>query len=339
LSPCPTIGKSGVYFIASDGCNVGFTSEYITVEGFGFGCATIDFALDITCNGFSSLTALVQDVMLGSWLSLDFSITFTEDSKSFDGCLSFSGLTNDCFTIEVGLPTGPTASSAPSITGLALHGIGLEYTWNGLTFTSYTELTEYSTLFSDADDWEYIDGAEEVGFLVPVGGYKACAVGDPCCDGTEAVCRLVSENVYALKCVPLERIKLWEMFSFEYESDACCGGAFSLAVDTYFGDFQTLDFYAYATKLASETGAYGAPVYLYGTTGASFTDATTAPTCDTVSVDYDYKADTTMTSLFAWAKSEVEVSFGLGSNFTIDLGASISAFGWETLDFGFEATF
>jgi len=338
LLNCPTIGMSGLYEIADCTCDVGFTREYITVEGFGFGCATIDFALDVTCSGFGSLTALVQNVVIGGWLDLDFSITFATASKTFASCISFSGMSTDCFTVEVGFATGNTITGN-TIDSLVIHGVGLTYTWNGLTFSSYTELTAYSALFSSGTAWSYIYGNEKAGFLVPYFGYDVCAECTDCCDDAAAECWAIGDGAYELKCVALERIKLWEKFQLKYASDACCGGAFSLTIDTYFGDHEVLDYYAYLVYTHGTT-AVGTPVYLYGSAPSTspFSALSATKTCDYVSVKSAYKSGT-MATLFDWAKSAVKVSFGLGSNFTIDLGASIDAFGWESLDFGFTATF
>ncbi len=336
---CPTIGMSGIYYIANAGCDVGFTREYITLEGFGFGCATVDFALDINCSGFSSLEAFVQNVAIGNLFNLDFSVTFATGSKTFNSCLSFTGLSNKCFTIEVGLPTGPAGTSTPSFSGLAIHGIGLTYTWNGITFKDLTELDAYSTLFSKSGYWTYVNSPATKGFLVPYTGAKTCAGTSATCPAcpTPATYWNSTDNVYQLNCVPTDRFKLWEQFELKYAADSCCGGALSLTVDTYFGDYQTLDYFAYATVLSGST-VYGTPVYLLNTTGASFSDLTTAATHEITSTRYGYKAGT-LTTLFGWAKSAVTLSFGVGSNFTLSVGGTIDAFGVNTLDLGFKTTF
>ncbi len=338
LLNCPSIGMSGLYEIDDCTCDVAFTREYITVEGFAFGCATIDLALDITCSGFQSLTALVQNVVIGGWLNLDFSITFATASKTFASCLTLTGMTTDCYTIEIGFASGTTITGN-TIGDITIHGVGLTYTWNGLTFSSFTELTAYSALFSTNTAWSYIYGHDKYGFLVPYTGYDVCAVCVDCCNDTAGQCWTLGEHVYELKCVAEDRFKLWEKFQLKYASDACCGGAFSLTLDTYFGDYEVLDYYGYVTYVAGTT-AVGTPVYLYGSAPSTspFSALSSKKTCDYVSVKYAYKAGT-MTTLFDWAKSTVKVSFGLGSNFTIDLGAAIDAFGWESLDFGFTATF
>jgi len=340
LPACPTIGMSGVYEIYDAGCGVGFNEEYITVEGFTFGCATIDLALDITCYGFGSLTALVQDVQIGGWLDLDFAITFTTSSKSFASCLAFTGMTTDCYTIEIGSASGPTIVGS-TIGDITIHGVGLSYEWDGITFASYTELTKYSALFSSSTKWTYLNGHNTLGFLVPYVGIKTLAVvGDCDTDCVDAV-YWEYEDVFTLKCVPTKRFRLWEKFQIASSADACCGGAFAFTLDTYFGEAEELLWYGYAFADTGET-EYDDAVTLYGLAADAyvFADRSSAAKHEgAVSAVAVYAADADLTTLFGWAKSTVSVSLGIGSNFTVTVGGAIDAFGWESLDFGFTATF
>jgi len=340
LPACPTIGMSGVYEINSEGCDVGFNREYITVEGFSFGCATIDLALDISCSGFGSLTALVQDVQIGNWLDLDFSIAFTTSSKTFSSCLSFTGMTTDCYTIEIGSATGGTIVGN-TIGDVTIHGVGLSYEWDGITFASYTELTKYSALFSSSTKWTYLNGHDTEGFLVPYVGLKTLAVDATCSAFCTPETYWAYGDAYTLKCVPLERFRLWEEFKISSSADACCGGAFAFSIDTYFGQAEKLLWYGYAFAAAGGT-SYATPVTLYGSTGDAPTFSSlssNAKNTGVVSTHAVYQDDSSLTTLFGWAKSKVSVSLGIGSNFTITVGGAIDAFGWESLDFGFTASF
>jgi len=345
---CPAIGKRGVYTIPTAGCGVGFTEEFLMLEGFAFGCAEIDMALSITCSGFGSAKFLVKDISLGGWASMDFMLIFTTTSKSIDLCLSFDALAFECIILEVGFgSTGYVTSTPPVIGDITINGIGLVYSWNGITFKSYTEFSAYSTLFSPylsylgVHDWNYVVGDTTTCFFVPWAGVATCTAGSAkqCCDGTatEASCTYlnVGDGFFGLECVSLYRYKLWEMFEIDIDADACCGGLFSANVKTYFGDKQELDYFAYAVQ-AKGASAVGTPTYLYGTTGASFSASSTGALChDYVQVDYDYKAATGST-LFNWALTEATFGIGLGTNFTLNLGFEISAFGWESFEIGFE---
>lgn len=341
LPACPTIGMSGVFKIAAADCTAAFSREVITLGGFALGCATMDVALDILCNGFDSFAVLIQNVMLGSFLDLDFSITFTATDKTFAICLSFTGLTSDCVTIELGFAGGGLSTTETTLDGFAIHGIGLVYSFDWLKITTFTELTEYSTLFSSSTDWTYTYGGEEVGFLVPFAGALTCPSGD-CCGETEAACVNLSDELYELRCAAVERFRLWEKLSIHYESDACCGGGFWLMIDTYFGEHEILDYFAYAGYEVDSTTPDLGPVFLYGEDPGLPSDYwdldEPVQDCDYVATDYDYSTGT-LPTLFAWAKSAVNLSFGLYSNFSLQFGAAANPWGWESLLLGFTATF
>jgi hypothetical protein len=333
---CPAVGKSGTFSIASagccGGCGAGFYEEYIMVEGLSIGCATFDAALSVLCSGFADLTFVTKDVMICGWLDLDFGITFTTTTKTVDFCSSFVCAGAECFTVELGIGS-PTYETGSFIDGIYLHGFGFSATWNGITFSSYTELDEYSALFSADDDWTYLYNDTVYSYLIPYAGRS-----DACTD-TAAYFDADGEDVYyELQCVETERYKLWEKFVIGVDSDSCCGGALALTVSTYFGDNQVLDYVAYDIISAGSLSP-GSLVYLYGTTGASATDALdAAEVYDTVTFKTGYAAGAE-TTLFNWAETDVDASIGVGSNITLDLGFDISAFGWEELDFGFTFTF
>jgi len=326
---CPAVGKRGVFTMVED-CDVTFTEQYITLTGFSFGCVTLDVGLSILCTGFSDITFVLNDIGICGWLDLDFGIIFTTDSKTVDLCMSMvcDGVKNlDCVTVEMGFGS-PTYVTSYIIDRVYLHGVGFTYTFNGISFSSYTELDVYSALFSTATAWTYVNGDTQNSYLVPYAGKKSgCATYFDTEDGW-----------YEAKCVTAERFKLWEEFVIDVDSDACCGGLLDITVATFFGDHEVLDYVAYDII---NTGALvpGDLVYLLNTTGATATTAlTTVATHDTVTFKSGYIAGTT-TTLFDWAKTEVDLSVGVGSNVTLTLGFDISAFGWEDLEFGFKFAF
>jgi len=341
---CPVVGKAGVYYIQGGVCTPGFTEEYIALEGFSFGCVTLDVGLSILCTGFSDITFVLNDIGICGWLDLDFGIIFTTDSKTVDLCMSMvcDGVKNlDCVTVEMGFGS-PTYVTSYIIDKVYLHGVGFTYTFNGISFSSYTELDVYSSLFSTATAWTYVNGDTQNTYMVPYAGRS-----DACT--TTATYFTIADEWYEAKCVVAERFKLWEKFVIDVDSDACCGGLLDITVGTFFGDHQVLDYYGYATYLKAIAYAAGATpvslVTLYGTLPA-LTDTTvyTAVTATTyakaegVKILSAYKAGAT-TTLFDWAKTEVDLSVGVGSNVTLTLGFDISAFGWEDLEFGFKFAF
>jgi len=328
---CPAVGKSGSFSIASTeccgGCGAGFYEEYIMVEGLSIGCATFDAALSVLCSGFADLTFVTKDIMICGWLDLDFGITFTTTTKTVDLCSSFVCAGAECFTVELGIGS-PTYVTGYSIGDIYLHGFGFSTTWNGITFSSYTELDAYSALFSGSTAWKYLNSDTEYSYLIPYAGLK-----DDC-----STYFTTGEEYYELKCVAAERYKLWEEFVIDVDADSCCGGALDLTVSTYFGDNEVLDYVAYDIISEGDTNP-GDLDYLYGITGASGTDALDAAVAyDTVTFKTGYAAGTE-TNLFNWVETDVDASIGVGSNITLDLGFDVSAFGWEELDFGFTFTF
>jgi len=328
---CPAVGKSGTLSISAASCAPAFTEEYITLEGVSLGCATFDVGLSILCTGFSDVTFVANDVAIGGWLELDFGLVFTTTSKSTDFCLTVTAPESDCFTIEFGFNGSPNADATGVIDSLDFYGIGFTYSWNGISFTSYTELSASSALFSSSSAYDYIYGDTTNSYLIPYAGR------DTACTETAAYLT-VSEGFYELKCVYTDRYKLWEKFIVDIDADACCGGALDLTISTWFGDNEVLDYVAYDV-IVDPALTPGTMTYLYGTTGATATtDLTTAAAYDTVTFKTGYAAGTE-TTLFDWAKTEVDASIGVASNITLDLGFNVSAFGWESLEVGFTFTF
>jgi len=343
---CPAVGKSGTLSIAATSCAPAFSEEYITLEGVSLGCATFDVGLSILCTGFSDVTFVANDVAIGSWLELDFGLVFTTTSKSTDFCLTVTAPASDCFTIEFGFNGSPNADATGVIDSLDFYGIGFTYNWNGISFTSYTELSAYSALFSSSSAWDYINGATTNSYLVPYAGNKT-----DCSHYYTVMAVYESEPWYELKCVYTERYKLWEKFIVDIDADACCGGALDLTISTWFGDNETLAWYAYYVypKATVTTPAIGDVTWLLGETTAvadgfviadefPVVDATDYEDAEGVVTSTGYKAGAE-TTLFDWAKTEVDASIGVASNITLDLGFNVSAFGWESLEVGFTFIF
>lgn len=334
---CPAVGKSGTLTIASADCTAAFTEQYVLLEGIALGCATIDAGLSILCTGFDFVSFVVSDVIIGEWLELDFGLTFALTEKSYDFCLSATMPESDCLIIEFGLNNGVYPDTTGEIDSINFYGIGFTYAWEAVTFTSYTEISANSELFSTAGAYDYIYNSTTYSYLIPYAGRSdACAA--------TATYYTVADGWYELNCVYTERYKLWEKFIIDIDGDACCGGVLDLTISTWFGDHQVLDYVAYdvildGTKVVDSVGM----VYLYQldttTSLATGTVAkTTAVTHDTVNYKTGY-VDDTATTLFNWAKFAVDASVGVASNITLDLGFNVSAFGWESLGVGFTFIF
>ena len=186
----------------------------------------------------------------------------------------------------------------------------------------------------------------------------------------------------------------FEDFTIKVEGDACCGGAYEVSLQTWFGNHYTETLkefgYWYETNVdvvggvAGATmdhgqglfwdvaGTYGLPGtwYLYdddimpwfpgsGVVPTTIPDVAYSTLIGVGGTATDYSAGGTVTpvatqtlaiqhattktaaggGIFGWAKSTVATKLGIGSNFTLTGGFSIDAYGWNSVDFGFEFTF
>jgi len=338
---CPLIGMSGEYTVG-DGCGFPFTGEYLLVEGFAFGCATIDAALWIDCDGFQYAKFLVSDIALGNWGAFSFAITFTTETKTVDTCIVLTPLAGPCFTVEIGGFQGTTLDT------LELYGFSFTSMFGGVKFTSVTELNIASELMSDVDAWTYLSGPSQFGFLVPfVGVYDCVAAAADVLETTPtgAGKYLIKDDMWTVKCMAETQWRLWEKFVIDVDADACCGGLFDLTVSTFFGDEEVLDYYGYFEVHATDTTYDATGTSLLGTipTSAVLLEAgdlaalKTKP-YDRIVVVSDYK-DGEQTSLFNWAKTTVALGVGLGSNVSLTAGFDLSVYGWDKITFGFKWSF
>jgi hypothetical protein len=326
------VGKSGEIEVLT-GCEFPFVEEYLLIEGFTFGCASIDIGVSILCTGFSDITFLVKNVSIGGWASFDFAITYGVDYKSISTAITLDALTYDCVELELGFGSGAYGEITDNvIDSIYVHGIKLVGTWNGVTFTSVTELDAASRLMSTATAYSYLNGSEQFGFMVPFVGKSLTGV---------PLYNDLNDDLWEIKCVATERYKLWEKFVIDVDADACCGGLFDLTIATYFGDHEVLQWAGYGEMAKGDREWY--ITSLYGSPGhaATFTDiahGAAAAKRDTVSFKTVYKAGD-ITTLFNWAKTSVDLGVGVGVNVTLTLGFDISVYGWESLDAGFKWAF
>ena len=364
-----SFARKGAYKIANAGCDVTFTEEYLTIEGLSFGCATVDVAVSIGCSGFSSLKVLINDFDLGfccSGITIDGLLTFTTSSKTFTiaPCVTMRDV---CLEFEVAL-----SYAANAINALNIYGVSFEQTWNGITFTSKTAFDiDKSCLFGKTGK-SVTDASKQIQVLVPLTGLYTCAeatcpIG---CEGGECtttknhvpsiILATTGEGFYTPWCIYTEKYVVWEAFSVAVDGDSCCGGAFDLTVDTYFGTKKCLDywvwryqFYALTPTAYDYDDTEGFDVVL-GTFDPADTIAfATADAPDDISADglasgvtYEedltkkaYYADSAGATLFAWVQTDVALNLGIGSAWTLTGGMSVDAYGWNSLSFGFEFEF
>ncbi|MCD6359983.1 MAG: hypothetical protein J7M38_03900, partial [Armatimonadetes bacterium] len=362
--------ESGTWAIVCDDCAPRFTGLQVILEDVSFACATFNAMVSFDCCGFEDVKFLVEDIGLGCcWdVGFDLMITFADTSKSLTIDPSIT-LANACFTIDAGIDFSETDGAGFSLDGIEIYGLGLEYTWNGITFSSETswDLSKNPILGS-----AYAGGA--------ISSPTKIYVWQPDTDFTQAsftydedadTCTLdgsVTPAVNAdgvgyweLTSFACEKAYAWESFSIDVDGDSCCGGAYDISADFYFGDVKKLSdldgsyYFLSASDTITEVVIYGdgytagkdatdhAASYYFR--GYSDSSCNCCPcddcsyTVDKVLWDANYAAKTNTSRLFDWIETDVDVSLGIGPNFDLTFGLDVNLWGWEDLTFGFEFTF
>jgi len=347
------------------GCNVMFTRNYTLIEGLApFGdCLTVDIAIDFSCCDFEGFAILIKDVSLGCcWdLGFDFLVEFDTTSKTMtlEPEMTFA---SSCFTIVADVVWDAATST---IGGIKFQGLGYSNTFNGVTV-------------SFAATWDYIANplVGSYGYITHTYAdalhfWKPDVKGSSNIPGSAAAINAdgIGDWVMVDIACSYDRAYAFNQMSISYEADACCAGALSFDVDTYFGDIThyVLDgvygsYYfdagndgAYAGTDVIEFlgGAYGYAEYilLADTTATTPLATNTVPgispcdpcaTADTIaeaSYLVGHYTGTAITSILGWVETDAEVTLGLGSNVAFTLGLDVSWFGWGSLTFGVEFTF
>ena len=220
--PVPTTLQTNSYCFC-------FTSVRFNAS-FPFACVDlVDVSLGFSAaDGFDGITFSLDTVSLPGlpFLTFDFDLTFSIQTEGkVLTIVPTINLDSDCIIIYAELVTG---SSDWIITGLNIYGVGLRYSWTGLSFASYSSF-------------------------------------DP---GKNA--SLTGKSEY------------WEVFTITNNTDSCCGGEFEFSVSTYFS-------------------------------------------CDS-------------TALFDWGETDIDVSVGIGSNFTLSTGILVDTTGIKEWTIGFAVT-
>ncbi len=349
-----SLDKKGSGFTTDD-CVLGFTSTYFHIDGFTVGCATFEVGLNIDCDGFDWVGFAAHDIELGVWgLVGDFTVKFTEKTKSVDFCLDFE-LDVLCFEI------GTTLDYADySVNGFSIDSIELETELVGATITS---LTYFDGVISTVTDEAY-----EIMFMKPMLGMT---------NGTISI-ESIDDSGYGYyqpgTCMYTEKWEVWETFTIDIDGDSCCGGAFDFTVEVGMGTKRELDYYAWDYQFDNGSNSRyeflyvdteaGDPVYddacqviavdlgdgfaAYDANGNGHIDNVNADLLDWTGstdphveqfLDASIYENATSTSLFAWVYSTVDVSVDIGTAWAVTFGADIDVYGWNGLSFGFEFEF
>ncbi len=347
------------------GCDVMFTRNYTLIEGLApFGdCLTVDIAIDFSCCDFEGFAILIKDVSLGCcWdLGFDFLVEFDTTSKTMtlEPEMTFA---SSCFTIVADVVWNAATST---IGGIKLQGLGYSHVFNGVT-VSFAATWDYS-----ANPLVGAYGYITHTYADVLHFWKPDVKGSSNTPSSAAAITAAGVGDWVMVDIACSYDKAYviNQMSISYEADACCAGALSFDVDTYFGNITNyvLDsvygsYYfdagndgTYAgTDVIEFLGAawgYAEYILLTDTTATTPVATNTVPgtgicdpceTADTIaeaSYLVGHYTGTAITSILGWVETDAEVTLGLGSNVAFTLGLDVSWFGWGSLTFGVEFTF
>jgi len=350
--------------LVCEGCYTFFNEEYILLEGLAFGCVSIDAAIDFTCCGFDHVSFLFKDLAFGWGIDFDFLVKFTTSSKTMAFKPEIT-LDTECISIATELQF---ATGTKTITGLQIEGL------------SYTSEAINGLTVSFAATWDYTDnpliglystvthyGASKVYFWKPDTHSSLLTTATPHPAVTSAgVGAWALDSAYCY----YEKATVFNKLSLDYSADACCGGAFTLSANTYFGTIASytltgvygtyyydatettvgawdveLDFLGAANEwtdgldadlVANAIDADDEPFFEAAT--ASDDDCALCAAADATAVEYllidkDYTVGS-ISSILSWVESDVDLSIGVASNVTIDFGVDMAWWGWENISLG-----
>ena len=356
--------KSGTFSLVCPDCIVRFSSFELLLEGVSFACTTFKALAIFDCCGFSDVKFLVEDIGLGCcWdLGFDLMITFTDKTKSIEikPDITFA---NACFTFDTVVTMGGTGIE---ITGVEIRGLALEYSWNGITFTAEESFNLTKNPILGSYNYGYISSPHKIVVWEPdrdmtIVTYVYDETAGTCVASVDqfAIDISTGEGYWELKYLACERAYVWEHFGIDVDGDSCCGGAFDISADFYFGDVKELTILG-GSYWQNETSSdsWGTELVIYGDGGTvpartEWTDpvgACDAHDCcacvdgscsyavDTIDWDPTYD-DKTADRLFDWVETNVDVAFAIGSNFELTFGLDVSLWGWEDFTAGFNFTF
>ena len=222
-------GAKGIgYDIIQTGCNPAWSGLDVYVE-FPFACMDLITKVSFGCElGFEKVCFELDDLCLGiDWLTLDdLNICFEVQTKSVCGQLELVLADCVCFTPYLSLVVDDNVNQ---ITGIQLNALTIEYDMGqGVTFKAGTF---FNTVWGDT-------GFAKVGDV------------GTACDKISTYCwaSVGSMTYYADCCINAD---YEEYFGVLIDGDACCGGAFSVSLFTWFDDHLTGSFMDWALTTGS----------------------------------------------------------------------------------------
>lgn len=166
---------SGGALVANEYCFC-FSSVDFDIS-FPFTCIElVDISLGFSTSGFDGITFAVTGIEVPgiSWITFDASLTFDDGvtGKSLTLTPNLNLGDFSCLTLYAELvdEAGQSCANVAEISGIKFYGIGLDYTWNGVSFSSQSSF--------DADYNEKITGLADYWEL-----FKISSAADACCGG------------------------------------------------------------------------------------------------------------------------------------------------------------
>jgi len=346
--------------LACDGCSPAFYEQYALVEGLAFfnDCLTLDIGIRFTCCNFQWVGFLFKDIALGSFMEFDMLIKFETTAKTVTMEPEIT-LENACFSIDAALDY--TAGATFTLNAIEIEGFSYSQTFNGLTvaFAQSWDMTDNPLIGTASTITDYYNGY--LHFWKPDANRFAPSANTPAVDMATGEGYWVLVDLACAK----EVATVYNKLSIDYDADGCCGGAFDLDVDTYFGSVLAYNL----------TGVYGTYYYdilgdgTYAGLGTDIfeflgpangyadyvaltdvtdeePDATAAAAdpndecdpCDTATYeDSDsmlvgyYGAGTAVYTILGWVETDADIVFGVGSNISIGVGIDVAWYGWDEL--------
>ena len=153
----------------------------------------------------------------------------------------------------------------------------------------------------------------------------------------------------------------WEQLAIELSGDSCCGGSYDITIDNYIGKEYEADpqfsgcvcfkpdvdkdvAAAFTKLIAGEELTEAEEKLLENYVGEKAQHGTEVTVTETPFAQWSWTKKPNYTeigkigSLFSWMATDVNASFGIGSNFTLTIGSEVSFRGWENFSLGFGYT-
>ena len=323
-----TLALGGSYYlpkVSGETYQIGFTREFITLEGMTLGCANVDLGLSFSRDGFDWLNILLTDIDIEGLplLSFDTLVTFATQTKLIvvEPTIMFGA--NGCFTFHLALDWSLTGFS---VNGLIINGFSMSYVWNGIAFAS---ATSFNPVYESLGGYYLaapVRSPTTYGFFVPDKYFSkdSFSVDIDCTAST-------GTGYYKQICFPEEYYEIWEKFSIQASSDGCCGGKTQWKVTAYFGHRKAMIADSFWFWYKDEDGNS----YQYNAwTPATRTEPVVSD-CEDDAVTYGvayYDADGN--TLFGLVKTDIDVIIPISTSIDLAFGTTIDVYGWEGLKLG-----